>query len=88
LPFSPSPTASKAGPTLQESVHNRRVEPDCLSIGAPNVLIVLNDAAGFSVPDTFGGFAHTPTLSRLRNLRSGGALRFDFGLQSRDVGLV
>ena len=34
---------------------------------APNVLIVLIDDAGFGVPDTFGGFAHTPTLSRLRD---------------------
>jgi arylsulfatase len=33
--------------------------------GALNVLIVLIDDAGFGVPDTCGGFAHTPTLSRL-----------------------
>ena len=65
LPFPPSPTASKAGPTLQESVHKRRVEPDRLPKGAPNVLIVLIDDAGFGVPDTFGGIAHTPTLSKL-----------------------
>ncbi len=67
LPFPPTPSASKAGPTLQESVHKRRVEPDRLPQGAPNVLIVLIDDAGFGVPDTFGGFAHTPTLSKLRN---------------------
>jgi hypothetical protein len=30
LPFPPTLSASKAGPTLQESVHQRRVEPDCL----------------------------------------------------------
>jgi arylsulfatase A-like enzyme len=67
LPFPPTPSASKAGPTLQESVHKRRVEPDRLPKGAPNVLIVLIDDAGFGVPDTFGGFAHTPTLSKLRD---------------------
>lgn len=67
LPFPPTPSASTAGPTLQESVHKRRVEPDRLPDGAPNVLIVLIDDAGFGVPDTFGGFAHTPTLSRLCN---------------------
>jgi arylsulfatase A-like enzyme len=67
LPFPPTPSASKAGPTLQESVHQRRVEPDRLPKGAPNVLIVLIDDAGFGVPDTFGGFAHTPTLSKLRD---------------------
>lgn len=67
LPFPPTPSASKAGQTLQESVHKRRIEPDRLPKGAPNVLIVLIDDAGFGVPDTFGGFAHTPTLSRLRD---------------------
>ena len=67
LPFPPAPSASKAGPTLQESTHKRRVEPERLPKGAPNVLIVLIDDAGFGVPDTFGGFAHTPTLTKLRD---------------------
>lgn len=67
LPFPLTPSASKAGPTLQESTHQRRVEPDRLPKGALNVLIVLIDDAGFGVPDTFGGFAHTPTLSKLRD---------------------
>lgn len=56
LPLPPAPAASKAGPTLQESIHKRRVEPDRLPQGAPNVLMVLIDDAGFGVPDTFGGF--------------------------------
>ncbi len=30
LPFLPAPSASKAGPTLQESTHKRRVEPERL----------------------------------------------------------
>jgi arylsulfatase A-like enzyme len=67
LPFPVTPSASKAGPTLQESTHQRRVEPQRLPKDAPNVLIVLIDDAGFGVPDTFGGFAHTPTLSKLRD---------------------
>jgi arylsulfatase len=67
LPFPPTPSASTAGQTLQESVHKRRVEPDRLPEDAPNVLIILIDDAGFGVPDTFGGFAHTPTLTRLSN---------------------
>ena len=67
LPFPISPSASTAGQTLQRSVHKRRAEPDRLAKDAPNVLIVLIDDAGFGVPDTFGGFAHTPTLTRLRN---------------------
>ena len=67
LPFPSAPSASKAGPTLQESVHKRRVQPNHLPAGAPNVLIILIDDAGFGTPDTFGGFAHTPTLSKLRD---------------------
>ena len=67
LPFPPTPSASVAGQTLQESIHKRRVEPDRLPKDAPNVLIVLIDDAGFGMPDTFGGFAHTPTLTKLRD---------------------
>ena len=37
LPFPPAPSASKAGPTLQESVHKRRVEPDRLPKDAPTI---------------------------------------------------
>ena len=67
LPFPPTPSASKAEPRLQDSIHKRRVEPERLAKDAPNILIVLIDDAGFGVPDTFGGFAHTPTLSKLRD---------------------
>ena len=67
LPFPPTPSASVAGPTLQESTHQRRVEPERLPKDAPNILIVLIDDAGFGVPDTFGGFAHTPALTKLRD---------------------
>jgi len=67
LPFPSASSASKAGQTLQQSIHKRRVEPDHLPKDAPNVLVILIDDAGFGVPDTFGGFAHTPTLSKLRD---------------------
>ncbi len=67
LPFPPVPSASVAGPTLQESTMKWRKEPERLRPGAPNVLIVLIDDVGFGVPDTFGGEVHTPTLSRLRD---------------------
>ena len=67
LPFPSAPSASVAKPRLQDSVHKRRVEPNHLPAGAPNVLIVLIDDVGFGTPDTFGGFAHTPTLSKLRD---------------------
>jgi arylsulfatase A-like enzyme len=67
LPFPPTPSASIAKPRLQDSVHKRRVEPDRFPKDAPNILVILIDDAGFGVPDTFGGFAHTPTLSKLRD---------------------
>jgi arylsulfatase A-like enzyme len=67
LPFPPTPSASIAKPRLQDSVHKRRIEPDRLPKDTPNILIVLIDDAGFGTPDTFGGFAHTPTLSKLRD---------------------
>jgi arylsulfatase A-like enzyme len=65
LPFPPAPSASVAGPTLQESTHRRRVEPDRLPKTAPNILIILLDDVGYGLPDTFGGEIHTPTLTRL-----------------------
>lgn len=67
LPFSTAPSASVAKPRLQDSIHKRRVATNHLPAGAPNVLIVLIDDVGFGTPDTFGGFAHTPTLSKLRD---------------------
>jgi arylsulfatase len=36
--------------------------------GAPNVLIVLIDDAGFGGPDTFGGEISTPTLTRVQQM--------------------
>ena len=67
LPFPPTPSASIAGPTLQESTHQRRAEPNHLPADAPNILIILLDDVGFGLPDTYGGPIHTPTLSRIAN---------------------
>jgi arylsulfatase len=67
LPFQPTPSASTAGTTLQESAHRRRVEKSHLPPDAPNVLIVLLDDVGFGLPDTYGGPIHTPTLTRVAN---------------------
>jgi arylsulfatase A-like enzyme len=65
LPFPPTPSASVAGRTIQESVYRRRVEPQRLPADAPNILIVLLDDAGPALPSTFGGEVHTPTLDRI-----------------------
>jgi len=67
LPFPPTPSASVAGPTLQESKHQRRLEKNRLPKDAPNILIVLLDDVGFGLPDAYGGPIHTPTLSRIAN---------------------
>src|SRR5580700_6084210 len=46
LPFPPTPSASIAGRTMQESHYKQRVEPRRLPVDAPNILIVLIDDAG------------------------------------------
>ena len=55
LPFPPTPSASIAGRTMQESFYKQRVEPRRLPAGSPNILIVLIDDAGPGLPFTFGG---------------------------------
>jgi arylsulfatase len=67
LPFPPTPSASVAGQTIQDSKMTWRKEPQRLKPGAPNVLIVLLDDIGFGQADSFGGECHTPTLTRLRD---------------------
>ncbi|MGB3584100.1 MAG: arylsulfatase [Roseiarcus sp.] len=65
LPFPPTPSASIAGRTMQESVYKQRVTPRRLPADAPNILIVLIDDAGPGLPATFGGEVHTPTMDRI-----------------------
>jgi arylsulfatase len=65
LPFPPAPLDSIAAPTLAESTLVRRQPVNHLPADAPNILIILMDDVGFGIPDTFGGYAHTPTLSAL-----------------------
>jgi hypothetical protein len=35
--------------------------------GAPNVLLIITDDAGFGIPSTFGGVIPTPALDRIAN---------------------
>jgi arylsulfatase A-like enzyme len=65
LPFPPTPSASIAGRTMQESVYKRRVEPHRLPADAPNILIVLIDDAGPGLPSTLGGEVETRTMDRV-----------------------
>ena len=63
----PDPTFSgKAGRTIDKSTGDwSLLSGPKAPTGAPNVLIVLIDDAGFGGPDTFGGGFRTPTLTRL-----------------------
>ncbi|WP_130931559.1 arylsulfatase [Pseudomonas sp. Sample_24] len=65
LPFAPTPSASTAGPTLQDSHHQKRSAQSHVPADAPNILVIMLDDAGFAQADTVGGAIHTPTLSRV-----------------------
>ena len=65
LPFPPSPSGSKAGRTMQESVYSPHPPPKRLPDDAPNILIVLIDDAGPGLPSALGGEVNTPTLDRI-----------------------
>ena len=65
LPFPPTPSASIAGRTLQESTYAQRVAPPRLHEDSPNIVIVLIDDAGPGLPTTFGGEVRTATMDRI-----------------------
>lgn len=65
LPFPPTPSASFAGRTLQESKHKWREKKSHLPADAPNILIIMIDDVGFGQPSTWGGGVSTPTMTRL-----------------------
>ncbi len=69
LPLPDPRFAGTAGRTLGESVADWTVvmQPQPPK-GAPNVLLVLIDDAGFGNPDTFGGPIATPAMSRVRDM--------------------
>lgn len=62
LPFPPTPSASIAGRTLQDSTYAQRVIPCRLHEDSPNIVIVLIDDAGPGLPTTFGGEVRTATM--------------------------
>jgi arylsulfatase len=65
LPFPPTPSASKAGLTIQGSTYKKREEPRRLPADAPNILIILMDDLGPGTASTFGGEINTPTMDRV-----------------------
>ena len=64
LPAPPVPFGGKIGRDAQQSrpFWQPRVAPPK---GAPNVLLIMTDDAGFGVPSTFGGVIPTPNLDRV-----------------------
>jgi arylsulfatase len=69
LPLSDPSFGGTVGRTLGESVADWTIvmQPKPPE-GAPNVLVVLIDDAGFGNPETFGGPIATPAMSRVRDM--------------------
>lgn len=72
----PVPDRPWVGSTMYDADHEDAVYPPLAPMrppaGAPNVLVVLVDDAGFGATSAFGGPCRTPTLERL----AAGGLRY------------
>jgi arylsulfatase len=69
LPIPDRTFAGTAGRTLHDSVPDWTiVAPVKAPAGAPNVLVVLIDDAGYGSIDTFGGPVHTPAFTRVQQM--------------------
>jgi len=69
LPIPDRKFGGTAGRTIEQSVADWSFIPGPQPHeGAPNVLLVLIDDAGFGGPDTFGGGISTPTLTRVQQM--------------------
>jgi len=67
LPIPDRTFGGVAGRTMDTSVGDWSMIPGPKAPdGAPNILLVLIDDAGFGGPDTFGGELRTPTLTRIQ----------------------
>lgn len=67
LPFPPTPSGSKAGPTIAQSAYSPKKAVSRLPANAPNVLIIMLDDVGPALPQVYGGPIHAPTLARIAN---------------------
>ncbi|MFI8748185.1 arylsulfatase [Pseudomonas sp. NPDC077186] len=65
LPFPPTPSGSKAGPTIATSTYSPLPKQSHIPANAPNIVVVMLDDVGPALPHTFGGVIQTPTLDRL-----------------------
>ncbi len=72
LPIAPPPFTGRIAPTASESVASPSYAVEAPA-GAPNILLVLIDDAGYGQSGTFGGLIPTPTLDSL----AAGGLRYN-----------
>lgn len=69
LPIPDRPFGGAQGRSIDDSVGDWSIAAGVKAPeGAPNVLIVLIDDAGFGGPDTFGGGIRTPSLTRVQKM--------------------
>ncbi|MGZ4885255.1 MAG: sulfatase-like hydrolase/transferase, partial [Halobacteriota archaeon] len=69
LPIPDRSFGGTIGRTMDKSVADWTIVPGPKAPdGAPNVLVVLIDDAGFGNPDTFGGPIRTPNLTRVQDI--------------------
>jgi arylsulfatase A-like enzyme/uncharacterized membrane protein len=69
LPIPDRPFGGTAGRTIEASVADWSMIPGPQAPeGAPNVLVILIDDAGFGGPDSFGGPIQTPAFSRVQQM--------------------
>ncbi|HUM07640.1 MAG TPA: arylsulfatase [Acidocella sp.] len=72
LPHPREPFAGKIGRTLADSAAHHQRQPGAPE-GAPNILLVMLDDAGYANPCSFGGNIETPTFDRI----GGNGLRYN-----------
>jgi arylsulfatase A-like enzyme/uncharacterized membrane protein len=69
LPIPDRTFGGAIGRTMDESVGDWSMIPGPkVPDGAPNILLILIDDAGFGGPETFGGELRTPTLTRVQQM--------------------
>ncbi len=69
LPIPDKTFAGTAGRTLKDSVADWAMIPGPKAPeGAPNILVVLIDDAGFGAPESFGGPIASPTFERIKDM--------------------
>jgi arylsulfatase len=69
LPIPDRTFGGTSGRTLKDSVADWSMIPGPQAPeGAPNVLVILIDDAGYGAPDTFGGPVRTPNLTRVQQM--------------------